>query len=166
MDDQAELRRSIDAIPYLYLEHFGPGDELLSLRLHVVEGIVASRRPHDEKDSSFNTVVDTYEKVREIVTENASLIEVSPASRRFVITFDRYLAFCARDETFTNPEENEDFSKKLRTYDKSKFLDFVRSSTWSLDDQTSLSHHAIVCLNVVIDVVCAGQPAISIEATT
>ena len=166
MENQAEFRRRLDSTKYLYLEHFGPADDLHSLKLEVVEGIVGSQRTAGIINSTHTGAIDDYDKVMETVTANSSLIEVTPESARFTIIFERYLAFSARDETYVIPEEEEDFSKKLRTYDRSKFLDFVESSTWYWDDQTPLSHHAVVCLNMVVDIVCRGNPRISIAALT
>ncbi|MDB5555472.1 MAG: hypothetical protein JWL86_5456, partial [Rhizobium sp.] len=156
MENQVKLRERLDSTSYLYLEHFGPGDDLLSLKLEVVEGLVESRQMKGTIRSSETGPIDTHEKVVEVVTENSSPIEIRLESKRFAITFDRYLAFCTRDETYVNPEESEDFTKKLRSYKKSKFLDFVESTTWWWDEETSLSHHAVVCLNAVVDIVCAG----------
>ena len=113
--------------------------------------------PSQDSGSDLAAVVD-------VMSQGSRPIEVGPGCSSFVITFDRYLSFCVRDETYLNPEEHEDYSKRLRTYEKSRFLDFFNASTsdWALDGHIGpVKHYAIVCLNVVIDVISKDEPAIT-----
>jgi hypothetical protein len=159
MDEQAEVENRLNATKYLYLTDFGPTDDLLGLRLEVAEGLVAPA-PVAQSNAADTGPVDGYEKVLEVVTANSSAIEITDQSLRFTIIFDRCLAHCLRDETFTNPEAEEDYSRKLRTYQQSRFLDFVNASTWTWEDDRRLRHYAVVCLNVVVDIVCQDAPRI------
>ena len=92
-------------------------------------------------------------------------IETSDLSKRYKMTFDNYVAFSIRNESYTEWDDDEIFSGNLfRKYSKSKFLDYVSASvnTWLVEQlrERAHSHIGIVCLNHVIDIAVCEEPII------
>lgn len=163
MQDQLALRKRLDGCEYIYLDWFGPASrDVLGLEIEVVEA--RPDRQNARSVPSRKDPVDDHAAVVDILIEGSWPIRPQPGCARFVITFDRYISFCARDETFMIPEEDEDYPKRLRAYEKSAFLDFFRARTseWAqVDHLGPVKHYAVSCLNVVIDVICETEPTIA-----
>jgi hypothetical protein len=75
-------------------------------------------------------------------------------------------AYSVRNETFTNWDNEEKFDGNLfRRYSKSKFLDYVESSTSTYYAKNLMGadehfHIGICCLNHILDVACLEEPTI------
>ncbi|MEJ6391416.1 hypothetical protein [Gymnodinialimonas ulvae] len=89
-------------------------------------------------------------------------IETGPGSLRYTLRFDPCIAYTWRDESYVIPERDEDFTRKLRHYDQSAFLDYVTASTFAAEAAGyPLEHFAIVTLDAVIDVICRDAPQVT-----
>jgi hypothetical protein len=88
-----------------------------------------------------------------VVTEDSSIYE---------IIFDQYIAYSVRNESYTQLDEEEEFEGRLGCiYTKSKFLDYVRASTFASDDYPGpFKHYGFNCLNHTVDIVSATPPKI------
>jgi hypothetical protein len=90
-------------------------------------------------------------------------IESSEASRLFEITWESYVAYGIRNESFTVLDEYEEieFGRLARVYSKSRFLDYVASATIATFDYLGpFRHIGLICLNHVVDVVSTSVPKI------
>jgi hypothetical protein len=88
-----------------------------------------------------------------VVTEESSIYE---------IIFDQYIAYSVRNESYTQTDEEEEFEGRLACmYTKSKFLDYVRASTFASDDYPgTFKHYGFNCLNHIVDIVSTSPPKI------
>ncbi|NJM54274.1 MAG: hypothetical protein HC846_13370 [Blastocatellia bacterium] len=86
--------------------------------------------------------------------------------KRYRLLFKNYIAYSVRNEMFTNWDDDEKFEGILfRQYSKSKFLDYVESSTSTesakfMMNAESYFHIGICCLNHIIDVACLEESVI------
>ena len=80
------------------------------------------------------------------------------------IQFDSYIGFSIRNESYTLWDEYEDFEGKIfRLFQRSRYLDFIRSSTFATDDYPGpYKHYGIAGLNHIIDIVSIEEPVIRI----
>jgi hypothetical protein len=78
------------------------------------------------------------------------------------IVFQRYVAYSVRNESYVSLDADEVWEGHLfRTYSKSKFLDYVRVSTFACDEYPGkLCHNELVCADHIIDVVTVQPPVI------
>ena len=78
------------------------------------------------------------------------------------ILIERYVAYSVRNESYVKADPEESWSGHLfRTYSKSKFLDYVRGSTFACEEYPGpLRHYELVCSDHIIYVVVARHPAI------
>lgn len=89
-------------------------------------------------------------------------IESRPDYRSFKITFDGYVAVSVINESFAQPENNEDYSKKLRRYENSTFLDYLKQTTFASDVYPGpFTHHCVVMNDHVINVACQDSPEVT-----
>ncbi|QWW66844.1 hypothetical protein [Rhizobium sp. WYJ-E13] len=167
MADQAKIRQHLDACRFLSLESFGPhqvGDSQFDLILEVAE--LKSQAPQAgnqtwDTETLASLDIQTSEDVLRLL-ENANRLVVSPDSAIFTIRFEDYASFQIMNETMTLPETDEDFSKKLRSYEKSRFLDYMATATCASDWLSEpLRHFRVICVNHIIDVACIEAPIIS-----
>jgi hypothetical protein len=94
--------------------------------------------------------------------EDAAAIEVMEDSSIYEIVFDEYIAFSVRNESYSQLDDEEEFEGRLAcVYSKSKFLDYVRASTFASDDYPGpFKHYGFNCLNHIVDIVSATPPKI------
>ena len=112
--------------------------------------------------SERETTAETGDAEIDRILGPVRVIEPGPGSLRYTVEFAPCVAYLWRDESFVIPEEDEDFSLKLRRYDSSAFLDFIRASTFAADAAGyPLDHFAIVTLDAVIDVICREAPRVT-----
>ncbi|TAV75076.1 hypothetical protein [Rhizobium leguminosarum] len=175
MIDQAQIRQRLDSCRFLSLESFGPRageDSQFDLILEVVE-LKSQPRQIDSQSADQGPVatleVHTFEDIRQVVEANADPLVVGPDSAIFTILFEGYAAFQIKNETMSLLEPAEDFSKKLRIYEKSRFLNHVATSTWALEYASDwlgepLKHFAVICVDHIIDVACSSDPILSMRA--
>ena len=85
--------------------------------------------------------------------------------KRYRVTFNDYVAYSIRDESFTQWDEYEKFDGVLfRKYSNSRFLDYLYFSTniWIVEQirESTPDHFGAVCLNHLLDVALCGSPII------
>ncbi len=148
------LIEQINNHKYLYLDKLV---ELNDLELEV--WISEARVDYDSKEN----LQDILEFAPS--TEMNSIIS-DDKCKSYKILFKNYIAFSVRNETFTNWDDEEKFDGDLfRRYSKSKFLDYVESSTSTEYAKFFMAaerhfHIGICCLNHIIDVACLEEPII------
>ncbi|OCA92574.1 hypothetical protein [Pseudobacillus wudalianchiensis] len=81
------------------------------------------------------------------------------------IDFDFYVSYSVINECFDCLDEDEiSKGKVFRIYTKSKYLDFIKSSTLEIEDiclPTNFVHYQFCCLNHIIDVISCNAPKIT-----
>jgi len=89
-------------------------------------------------------------------------IKSTSTSRLFEVTWEVYVAYSIRNESFVSRDEMEMFSGRLfRTYSKSHFLDYVSKATFASEQYPGpLQHIGVICLNHIVDVISTKPPAI------
>jgi hypothetical protein len=169
MGDQAKIRQCLDSCRFLSLESFGPrhvGDSKFDLILEVAE--LKSQAPQVEHQTSDSETLASFE-VRGSediyrLLETANRLIVSPDSAIFTIHFENYASFQIINETMSLLETAEDFSKKLRRYEKSRFLDYMKTATCAEDWLSDpVRHYGVICVDHVINVACVSDPIISMK---
>jgi hypothetical protein len=133
---------------HLYLtEIHEPEDNVL--KLVIAEGKVSGPR---------ETI-----RVGSLEIKDAGHIVVADDSSIYEIIFDQYIAYSVRNESYTQLDEEEEFEGRLACiYTKSKFLDYVRASTFASDDFPGpLKHYGFNCLNHIVDIVSMSPPNIA-----
>jgi hypothetical protein len=98
-------------------------------------------------------------------SESASLygpIVSDSTCKKYRVTFKDYIAYSVRSESFTILDDAEEFIGNLfREFSKSKFLDYVVTSTAAVEDIVgAYKHYEIACLNHIIDVATGREPLI------
>ncbi len=150
MSDQDSARAKLDACSHIFLTKLETGRRL-DLRIHVVEA----------REQEELIQIETGHEQLDAVLGKGHPIITRPGYSAFTILFKNYICFSVRDETYSIPEDDEDYSRRLRTYQKSAFLDFISKGTWaSADHPGPFVHYAMVCDNHVIDVACESVPLI------
>jgi hypothetical protein len=124
----------------------------------------------EPKDNALKLVIaeakvsDSRETIRigSLELEDAATIDVADDSSIYEIVFDEYIAFSVRNESYSQIDKEEEFEGRLACiYTKSKFLDYVRSSTFASDDYPGpFKHYGFNCLNHIVDIVSATPPKI------
>ncbi|MES2450871.1 MAG: hypothetical protein V4610_09910 [Pseudomonadota bacterium] len=130
----------------LYLTEIGEPSEN-RLRIVVAEGILGQPSPIKFDD------VDLGE---------GRPIEISSESRHFELSWDDYVAYAVRNESFWKAESQEPqmISQLHRRFD-SAFLEFVSATTFADDDYPGpLQHWALSTLNHCVDVVSVQPPRV------
>lgn len=155
-EDFREARRYFEGAPLLYLS----GLELTPEQTLIVTVDEASA----EEDA---TPLETGDAQIDSVIGPALPITTRSGHRRFVVEFNP-LVHAVTDETYFNPELDEDFSSPLRRREESLFLDWARARTHHLGNEAvgPLSHLALVTLDVVIDVCTRSAPEITVITLT
>jgi hypothetical protein len=101
-------------------------------------------------------------EIGEHVIRNTVSIVADESTPAWEVVFSSYIAYGVRNESFTTSDEDETFvGKRFVTYEKSKFLEFVRTSTFA--DETHpgpFVHYGIFCLDHIVDVVSTEEPEI------
>ena len=85
----------------------------------------------------------------------------------YELVFERYVAYSIRDESYTQQDEEEIHTGRLAcVYSKSKFLDYVRVSTFASDDYPGpITHYGFNCLNHIVDVAAFEEPKSTVIRT-
>lgn len=149
MEVSYELLIDIDSCEYLYLREISePADN--ELRLLIEE---AGTRL---ESSSLDL------KVTGVEFSNLSPIESSDESRLFEVTWETYIAYSVRNESFAKIDPYEEHEgTRACLYSKSRFLDYVANATFASEDYPGpFRHIGINCLNHIIDVISTSVPTI------
>jgi hypothetical protein len=95
---------------------------------------------------------------------NISPIEHTQGCRVFEITWDSYIAYSVRNESYAQSGSDAFEGHLFRLCSKSHFLDYVASATIATSDYPGpFRHWSISCLNHVVDVVSQVEPIISVR---
>jgi hypothetical protein len=150
-----ELFTSLNSCPYIHLISYEEAPATLDLRL-IVHEARAEIEPSQRKTGN--------EELDRILGESYA-IRSDPTFRGFTITFKNYVCFAIRNESYAEAELGEDFSKTLRTYSRSAFLDFIANSTCAKQIiGRPILHFSVICLDHVVDVACIAPPLIEITS--
>lgn len=156
MDNQDSARAKLDACHYILLTKL-EATPSLDLIVHVVEAKVQDHLV--SAPTGINSIDDVVGPAYPIVTKEGC--------SAFTIVFEGYISFFVTNEFYSVPEDQEDYSRRLRTYKTSKFLDFVSKRTWALSAEFEpVVHFGIICEHHVIDVACASEPMIEHRLVT
>ncbi|WP_170765304.1 hypothetical protein [Ruegeria lacuscaerulensis] len=145
---------ALNSCPYIFLVSHEEAPDTLDLRLVV----------HEARAEAELSQIDTGNAEVDQILGHGFAVRCDPSYREFTITFENYVGFSIRNESYVNPEPNEDYSKKLRSYTTSTFLDFIASSTFAQQySDEPILHFAVVCSDHVVDVACTAPPAIEMN---
>ena len=122
----------LDSCRYLCMDSIS-APETNSLRFVLSEGIASART---------ETLV-----IGDVGVPDLRPIEVTEASRHFEVVRDSYISFVVRDEFYCSWDKDEESTgNSFRVYSKSKFLDFVASSTSACTNSPEpITHYEIIC---------------------
>jgi hypothetical protein len=117
-----------------------------SLRLVIAEGL-------PDGDAASLTIGGA-------VISGGTRIRVTENSRLFELTWDSYVAYSVRNESYAQPSDHEVFEgNRFRIYSKSHFIDYVRHATFACNEHPGPTrHYGVVCENHVIDIVSVVAP--------
>jgi len=151
MDESTALVEQLDSCKYLFLENFRSDVDPMTLIVEVVEGRL---QPDPVQILTGSTELDKALGIGRVISTR-------PEYHRFRVKFVDYLTFAITNESYAQPEKDEDYSKKLRKYDTSTFLEYIRASTWATQDYPGpFTHYALVCSDHVINVASGAPPHI------
>lgn len=88
---------------------------------------------------------------------------VKPTGQVFEITWNSYIAYCVRNESYCAVPADEDLAvgKRFRIYRKSHFLNFIGCATVACTEYPGpFAHFGICCEDHVIDVISVDEPEI------
>lgn len=149
MNDSA--RSQLDACSDLYLISYEEAPEEMDLTLKVAE----ARTQWDVEAEK------TGDEVLDIAFRGAHPVLTKAGYSEFTIVFEDYICFAVSNETYVEPEPDEDYGKKLRYYEKSKFLDYIRNATWATNEFPGLIlHYAVTCNRHIVNVACMREPVV------
>jgi hypothetical protein len=130
-------------------------------------------RLYEEKDLELCVVVDEAKILggEPNTLENASQygpIVSDHTCEKYKIVFKNYLAYLVTNEIVARGDNDEQFTGNLlRTYSKSKFLEYMASTTnGAIDVFGPCTHYEVVTLNQIIDVAATREPEIEIVPST
>ncbi|WP_413376368.1 hypothetical protein [Paenibacillus taichungensis] len=80
------------------------------------------------------------------------------------IQFDSYIGFSIRNESYTSWDTYEEFEGKIfRIFERSRYLDFIRLSTFATEDYPGpYKHYGVAGLNHIVDIVSIKDPIIRV----
>ena len=141
------LLEEIDRCDYLFLASITEPEEN-SLRLVVQEGLRAG--PPETWQIGSGSI------------EGVTPIDVTADSRTFELYWPSYISYAVRNESFCSWDKEEIWEgTAVRTYTRSKFLDFVENGTFaSADYPGPFRHFAILCANHIIDIASQDSPRV------
>jgi hypothetical protein len=145
----SRLIRAIDSHSYLYLTAI---QELEGNRLRLrVKEARASGKPESIQ-------------VGGVTLKDATPILVEEAFAEYEVEFEAYIAYSVRNEGYTSMDGEEEREGRLFcVYQRSKFLDYVRASTFASDEYPGrFTHYGLNCLDHIVDVASVLAPEIRI----
>ena len=88
------------------------------------------------------------------------LVDVHCAA--YDVLFPTYAAYAVRNESYTTANDDEVFEGAgVRTYTRSRFLDFVHHGTFALGlAGDPYRHTSFVCVNHIVDIVSQAEPQV------
>nr|WP_260871282.1 hypothetical protein [Paenibacillus sp. Y412MC10] len=100
--------------------------------------------------------------IGEIEIKDSYSIDIDESLPHIQIDFEWYIGYSVRNESYTVWDDYEEFEGKIfRIYSKSRYLDFISTSTIATEEYPGpYKHYGISCLNHVIDIVSTTDPII------
>ena len=148
MEIPLSLLADLNSCDYLYFREISePADN--RLRLLIEEASAAPQLTSIE--------------VASVEFSDLRAIESTDESRLFEITWDSYIAYSVRNESFTVLDEYEtiECGKLACVYSKSRFLDYISNATFASNDHSGpFRHVGLNCLNHIIDVISTNAPQV------
>lgn len=118
----------------------------------------------EEGDNTFTLVVGEALPGAPVQTQvgEARPLRVSEGSRIWKISWDQYVAYSVRNESYATLDEGETWQdNRLRQKERSAFLDYVSRSTLASDDYPGpMQCWSFDSLNHCVDVVSTEAPSI------
>lgn len=134
---------------YLYLRNISePADNKLRLLVQQAEPAAAISK-----------------EVHGVLLSDVRPIQSTEDSTLFEISWDSYIAYSVRNESYCTKDEYETIESGTlaRIYSRSKFLDYIAAATFASPDYPGEFHHVgIICLNHVIDVISTQVPVVRV----
>jgi hypothetical protein len=115
--------------------------------------VIAEAKASDSRDDVI---------IAGVVLKNSAPIVIAENSSIYEIIFDQYIAYSIRNESYTTLDKEEEYEGRLACiYTKSKFLDYVRASTFASEAYPGpFKHYGFNCLNHIVDIVSTTPPKI------
>jgi hypothetical protein len=125
----------------------------------------------EPKDNTLRVVIEeagaaeklTSREVGDAVFTDLRQIESNERSRLYEITWNEYVAYSVRNESYAKLDESEkvESGRLLCEYSKSHFLDYASRATFATNEYPGpMRHIGINCLNHIIDVVSVELPEV------
>jgi len=147
MADDPSSIAEIDDCGFLFLTDLREGSHN-SLHVQVAEG-----RP-----------VGSPKPIRVAGTEipDCTAIEITGESRMFEIVWDNYVGYSVLNESYATPgDEYPGEGNRFRTYSKSRFMQFIRQSTFACEDYPGpMRHYCVGCEDHIVNVVSVDPPTV------
>ena len=144
-----QIVKEIDKCKYL---------NLLKLEHTNVLKIIVEESKLSEELVKVNINNNTINNMRKITSNNKC--------KKFKIEFENFIAYSNRNESYTTWDDYEEFKGNLfRIYKKSRFIDYIKLSTFAIDDNDTneIIHYGIICGDFIIDVISTAKPKIEQE---
>lgn len=79
------------------------------------------------------------------------------------IIFNGYISYNVINESYTSWDDCEKFEcgNLFRIYTKSRYLDFISTTTIAMEIENKFVHYGICCLNNIIDIISTDEPIIT-----
>ncbi|ASR46573.1 hypothetical protein B4V02_07735 [Paenibacillus kribbensis] len=112
--------------------------------------------------SKTNRVAETM-TIGNIEINESYSIDIDVTLPQIQMDFEWYIGYSIRNESYTVWDDYEQFDGKIfRIYSKSRYLDFIKTSTIATGDYPGpYKHYGISCLNHIIDIVSTSDPIIT-----
>ena len=121
----------------------------------------------EENTLEFELTLCNVEKTeRNLLIEDIDLgsylpISYNESSSVFKVAFDSYIAYSVINESYENIGKTECIGGKIKIYEKSNFLDYVKADTFATDDyHVTFKHYMFITLRHLINIVSSVEPKI------
>ncbi len=142
---------------YLFLAEICEQEEN-SLRIIVEEGRLGEQITKNDLKKASNEIEEAINSVR----LGSYPVIIDGSCCKYEITFNTYIAYFVRNESYSNFDESSNFSGKFfGTYLSSQFLDFLKISTWATEDYPGkFNHYGLFTEHSIVDIASVSDPEI------
>lgn len=153
------LIEQINSHRYIFLREISEPDENV-LRLVIEEGRLGEQITKEDLEEALDEVEET---INSIILGSYPVVSDENCFA-YEIVFETYVAYSVRNESFCSFDEYEQFSGSVfRNYSKSRFLDYIKVSTFAAEDFTGkFNHYGIIMARHNIDVASEVEPKIKL----
>ena len=105
---------------------------------------------------------ETSVEVGDAIISGCTPITVTDESRAFELSWDSYVAYSVRNESFVTVDAEEFYEgARFRRYSKSHFIEYVLKATFACTEYPGpTQHYEVVCEHHIVDVVSVAAPRI------